>query len=426
MGLVVELPPATLQPLDAAAGTPAGVPGAGGLFAALLSAVAVPAPGSGESEAQLSAPATPRREETAALQGLAALALVPALAPALNPQQPAPAGTPASPGSVAGPDASACAAEAGPVVPSLPAAVEPPAGGDAPLDPVATAAVEEASSAELPAAEASADALPLAPATPQDAPAADPQARAPGDAPPGPSEPSPPPGGAPGEGQHSVVRSVGNASDAPAGLPAAAETAAPHARPAEGRPAPRASETAIAHAAPHSAVGQLREAGAAPEAPAAAPAPPPDAPAAPAQVENLDAVATAVIERAEADGGEARIHLEPAGLGEITIRLHARHEAVHLDIRAETPEAAQLLRDAAADLSSLLGQRGMNLAGLNIGLGARQGGGADAWYEPAPARPTAEPGEFAAILGIDDPAAAARDRRLRAAYNPDGALIYRV
>ncbi|MEJ5221938.1 MAG: flagellar hook-length control protein FliK, partial [Tepidiforma sp.] len=129
--------------------------------------------------------------------------------------------------------------------------------------------------------------------------------------------------------------------------------------------------------------------------------------------------------RVEAGGGEARIHLEPAGLGEITIRLHARHDAVHVDVHAETPEAVQILRDAAADLSALLGQRGMNLAGLNVGLGARQGE-SSGWGDTRPRPAAPRDGEFAAILGIEDPAAAARHQRLRAAYNPDGSLLYRV
>ncbi|MCX7616619.1 MAG: flagellar hook-length control protein FliK [Tepidiforma sp.] len=221
-----------------------------------------------------------------------------------------------------------------------------------------------------------------------------------------------------------MVRSAGNA---PAGLeaplPAGAAVRAER-RPAGERPLPRAAEPAIQHAAPASAVAQLREAPApAPAAAAAEPAPVAEPP--PAAIENLDAVATAVIERVEAGGGEARIHLEPAGLGEITIRLHARHDAVHVDVHAETPEAVQLLRDAAADLSSLLGQRGMNLAGLNVGLGTRQGesGG---WADQRPRSAAPRDGEFAAILGIEDPAAAARHQRLRAAYNPDGSLLYRV
>jgi flagellar hook-length control protein FliK len=213
-----------------------------------------------------------------------------------------------------------------------------------------------------------------------------------------------------------VVRPVGNAESF--------ASAGPQPSPADrnARPLPRAAEPAILHAAPNSAVGQLRDAAPAPDAAPPRPADPP----APQAIQNLDAVATAVIERVEAGGGEARIHLEPAGLGEITIRLHARHDAVHVDVHAETPEAVQLLRDAAADLSSLLGQRGMNLAGLDIGLGARQGGDSGSSSAGTRARPTAAPGEFAALLGIEDPAAVAREHRLRAAYNPDGSLLYRV
>uniref|UniRef100_UPI002ADDEC1D flagellar hook-length control protein FliK n=1 Tax=Tepidiforma sp. TaxID=2682230 RepID=UPI002ADDEC1D len=216
-----------------------------------------------------------------------------------------------------------------------------------------------------------------------------------------------------------VVRPVGNAKAEPETQQRPVPATQEH------RPLPRAAEPAIQHAAPNSAVAQLRESAPAPSASAPQPTPPAPEPA-PQAIQNLDALATTVIERVESGGGEARIHLEPAGLGEITIHLHARHDAVHLDVHAETPEAVQLLRDAATDLSSLLGQRGLNLAGLDIGLGSRSGGGGSPWASDTAPRPQAAPGQFAALLGIDDPAALAREQRLRAAYNPDGSLLYRI
>jgi hypothetical protein len=395
MGLVVELQPA---PLDLAGSAQAGGPGtaaAGDLFGALLAAIA------GESAAD--APAGPslplppqRRSPGTDPLGAVALALVPA--PVLP--APAPSGDAAPPAdSAAGaaPDFAAAADSELPADSAVPETAGPASAAptaDLPAGPVA------------PAVEASA-------AAGADPPAAEPAAPRPA---------AEPPADLTAESSEGVVRTVGNAAPG-------SETALPPGiavredrRPAD-RPLPRAAEPAIAHAAAGSAVGQLRETssgqGAAPPAPAD---PPPPAPPA---ITNLEAVATAVIERVEDGGGEARIRLEPAGLGEITIRLHARHEAVHLDIHAETPEAVALLRDAAADLSSLLGQRGMTLNGLSVGLGARQGG-SGGWEEARPRQQPPARGEFAALLGIEDPAAAARHHRLRAAYNPDGSLLYRV
>jgi hypothetical protein len=424
MGLVVELQPAPLELAGSAQAGGSGTAAAGDLFGALLAAIAGDA-AAGDPPVEPSLPLPPQRRSPGA-DPLAALTLALVPAPVLPAQALPVAGPAAGPG---GTDASPVPAPS----PALPA--EPALDSAPPADAAAGAApgLAAAGESELPADSAAPESAGLASAAPTAdlaagpvAPAVEASAAAGADPPAAePAAPRPaaePPADLTAESSEGVVRTVGNAAPA-------SETALPPGiavredrRPAD-RPLPRAAEPAIAHAAAGSAVGQLRETssgqGAAPPAPAE---PPPPAPPA---ITNLEAVATAVIERVEDGGGEARIRLEPAGLGEITIRLHARHEAVHLDIHAETPEAVALLRDAAADLSSLLGQRGMTLNGLSVGLGARQGG-SGGWEEARPRQQPPARGEFAALLGIEDPAAAARHHRLRAAYNPDGSLLYRV
>lgn len=218
----------------------------------------------------------------------------------------------------------------------------------------------------------------------------------------------------------SVVRPVGNA-ETESEMGAGSQPQAREKDTVE-RPQPRASAQGIAHAAPNSAVGELRAAteSAAMEAPASTESP------APAEtVPQVEQVATAVIESVEAGGGEARIHLDPAGLGEVTIHVQTDGDAVRIDVRAERQEAANLLRDHTQDLSSLLGERGLNLSDVNVGLG--RGNAEQAWGQDS--RPENRPasGEFASILGLDEePASIERHQRLRAAYNPDGAHLFRV
>lgn len=220
----------------------------------------------------------------------------------------------------------------------------------------------------------------------------------------------------------SVVRTVGNA-------PSKNETEGESQSPEHGRKDgigqfPRASANGIEHAAPNSAVGELRQTPeAAPAEAVAAPAdaaPAPDADV-PPQVQH---VARTVIERVERGGGEARIHLDPAGLGEVTIHVHAQGDHVRVDVHAERHEAAQLLRDHTQDLSTLLGERGLNLSDVNVGLG--RGNSDQNWGREEASRNRPGNGEFAGILGVGEPAPLETHNRLRAAYNPDGALVYRV
>jgi len=220
----------------------------------------------------------------------------------------------------------------------------------------------------------------------------------------------------------SVVRTVGNAQteteagegDASSGddKPGTAE-----------RPQPRGSAQALAQLTPNPATGDMPPAADVGPADAAigpdAPAP---APELPKQVEH---VASAVIERVDAGGGEARIHLDPVDLGEVTIHVHTEGQSVRVEIHAERREAMNLLRDHSQDLSALLGDRGLNLSDVNVGLGRGNGGQAWGNEDQQPQnRPVS--GEFASVLGIEDGASMERHQRLRAAYNPDGAHLFRV
>ena len=137
----------------------------------------------------------------------------------------------------------------------------------------------------------------------------------------------------------------------------------------------------------------------------------------------IQQVSRAVIERIAEGGGEARLHLEPAGLGEITIHIEASGGDVSIDVQAESPEAMQLIRSHSVDLASLLGERGLNLTDVSVGLGQRESQGEQS--QPGQ-RNRQEQGEFASLLGIDTNEPIERHNRLRAAYNPDGALSYRV
>lgn len=231
-----------------------------------------------------------------------------------------------------------------------------------------------------------------------------------------------PPGDSQSDAMESVVRFAGNAIDRSRteGI-----TAAPGSRentPLPGaRTTPKASEQGVAHAAAGSAVGRLREAPPpAAAAPGAAPAPAPS----PAPPPQIDQAGTAIIERVEAGGGEATIHLEPAELGEVRIRVRIDSGVVHVDVHTSRPEAAQLFRDHTVDLTSLLGSRGLDLAGVFVGGGGDQAGHGQG-QGTNQGRQSAEPG-FASLLGFEEPALAERHNRLRAAYNPDGAHVYRI
>jgi hypothetical protein len=82
-----------------------------------------------------------------------------------------------------------------------------------------------------------------------------------------------------------------------------------------------------------------------------------------------------------------------------------------------------LLREHTVDLSQLLGERGLDLGQLFISLGRGSEQGAAHDRQLGERRP--EQGRFAEVLGLEAPPIETHNR-LRAAYNPDGAHLYRI
>ncbi len=452
MGLAVQAPADPLlaifaEPTAGEGAAAVAPPLAEGMFATLLAGIldgqlptgaedtapgpALPAPGEEPGDQHPDDPAL------ALLASIAIPQAVPQPAPSIaatpSPtSQPLPAGTieaDASPAAAVG----ATPEPATPAVEALPAAPAPPTEATSGQATAAPAPPTEATSGRVTDAPP-ADQLPTPPSAPTttvEAPAADAVSGLSATVIQAPEPPAESPGPGPGEAPEaaaaeaapsteSVVRSVGNASESAPGR----SGDPPGRKPEDARPLPRASATGIAHASVNSAVGELRQAGA-PEAPAPEVVDVPAPAGPPAELpQQVDQVASAVIERVEAGGGEARIHLEPLELGEVTIHVRTDGDEVRIEIRAERPDAARLLRDHTQDLSSLLGSRGLNLSDVNVGVG---GGNAGGLFENQREQPRPVAGEFAAVLGMDsDPSPAGRHNRLRAAYNPDGALLYRV
>ena len=217
-------------------------------------------------------------------------------------------------------------------------------------------------------------------------------------------------------GTNSVVRTAGNAQ----GKGQQDGHANPNAGDGKANAKPNASAEGIAHAAANSAVGQLRVTD------ATIPEPPQTTPTPAALPEAVDHVGRTIIQKVEQGGGEARLTLRPEALGEVVLHIHTDGDRVRVEIHAERAEAANLLRDHTQDLSQLLGQRGLNLTDVYVGLGGQgsnnQQDGLPAWARP---RQQAD-NSFASLLGIEDQGAADRSNRLRSAYNPDGAMSYRV
>lgn len=154
------------------------------------------------------------------------------------------------------------------------------------------------------------------------------------------------------------------------------------------------------------------------------------APATPARVAELPPavhqLGRAVLEKTADGGGEARIRLDPPELGSVTVHVRLHGDAVQVDVHAERPEALQFLREHSPDLSNLLGQHGLDLAGLSVGLDARQGSGAGAGQGyPYGFSPRPPPGDFAAVMGVEA-SAPTRGHQQLAAANPDGQHLYRV
>ena len=55
----------------------------------------------------------------------------------------------------------------------------------------------------------------------------------------------------------------------------------------------------------------------------------------------------------------ARLHLEPPALGRVLVDVRMDGSQMHIEVRAETPEAAELLRHRAGQLKSALMEQGI-------------------------------------------------------------------
>lgn len=275
-----------------------------------------------------------------------------------------------------------------------------------------------------PAAPALADALRLA--SPASTPATDnatPQAASPIPGTPAPAGlvPKPPaevqpPGAAATQGiEISVVRSVGNAKQTQTTGDGTQGGANPGQKQEPASPTPEAQSASSAAAV----TPTLPNGSPAPTVPAAQAAAPVHTAPQPVQQ-----VARAVIDSAEHGGGEVHIRLDPPELGAVSIHVRIDGNRVQVQVQAERSEAMNLLRQNTIDLSSLLGNRGLNLTDVNVGLGGRQAPGGD--RASANQNAGSSNGEFASILGVDETPATELHNRLQSAYNPDGLHIYRV
>jgi flagellar hook-length control protein FliK len=65
---------------------------------------------------------------------------------------------------------------------------------------------------------------------------------------------------------------------------------------------------------------------------------------------------------------QAQLSLHPAELGGVEVRLRMTTHGLMASIRADRPEAAQVLQQAGADLRRALEAQGVQLAGLEFGL----------------------------------------------------------
>ncbi|MGE5501450.1 MAG: flagellar hook-length control protein FliK [Ignavibacteriales bacterium] len=222
------------------------------------------------------------------------------------------------------------------------------------------------------------------------------------------------PGGPPATNQpaSSVVRFVGNAEHQPKpGNQGGEEHRRDH--------QPNASIQGIAHASDRSAVANLRT-----DAPTDAGAPAPVDHSAHELPPAVHRVEQAVLERVEKGGGEAHIRLDPPELGSVHIHVSIHGDEVQVAVHADRHAAASLLRDHTQDLTNLLGQRGLNLTDVNVGLGGGDSAG-DPRQQPGWARgQRGQQGEFAALMGHNQPIAPSAHHRLRAAYNPHGRHVY--
>jgi flagellar hook-length control protein FliK len=82
--------------------------------------------------------------------------------------------------------------------------------------------------------------------------------------------------------------------------------------------------------------------------------------------ELAQAAQTAISVTSQSGGASARIVLHPAELGAVQIHLRYGSDGVTATIRADSPQAAQVLHQAAPDLRRALESQGLSLLELDI------------------------------------------------------------
>lgn len=109
-----------------------------------------------------------------------------------------------------------------------------------------------------------------------------------------------------------------------------------------------------------------------------------------------------IAEMPQADGKrEAQLRLLPDALGPVEVKIEQREQRLHVTMNAQTPEARQLLSDAAPKLQELAEARGIRFAQTGFGGADAQDRRSQPDHQPAtPLRP--RPAEIAAGAEPDD------------------------
>lgn len=87
------------------------------------------------------------------------------------------------------------------------------------------------------------------------------------------------------------------------------------------------------------------------------------------RAEWMQAMIDRIAEMPQAEGGrrDAQIRLVPDALGPVEVKIEQRQERLHVTLQAETPQARQLLSDAAPKLHELAEARGIRFAQTGFG-----------------------------------------------------------
>jgi flagellar hook-length control protein FliK len=171
-------------------------------------------------------------------------------------------------------------------------------------------------------------------------------------------------------------RDATNQTTTPVPQPKGDESAAPEATASESAPPTQTQATATAPQATAPTgvpIGTAAPTQAAANSPTHAPSfASPQGPA-PSPASALEAT---VRMAAENGYSRARVALRPAELGGIELLLRGGNGGLTATVVAETPQAAQLLEHAAADLQRRLSAQGIELTSLQIGVGGESAGAA--------------------------------------------------